>query len=185
MTIVFSILRNIALAFLLWFSQVLPPPAGAINPLAPLPAFDVFVVDQQSVCVPFLRLLTGTPVVFYCHFPDKLLSGGWQITFGDEVNLSRNAGGLLKKAYRWPIDTLEEWTTGEFLWTYRKLTTGQADVILANSKFTSRVYSAAFSSLRKRQPSVVYPCIDVDAYQGSSVRKGKAKAEDGVDLVVS
>ncbi|EJT49211.1 glycolipid mannosyltransferase [Trichosporon asahii var. asahii CBS 2479] len=171
MTIVFSILRNIALTFLLWFSQVLPPPAGALNPLAPLPAFDVFVVDQQSVCVPFLRLLTGTPVVFYCHFPDKLLSGGWQITFGDEVNLSRNSGGLLKKAYRWPIDTLEEWTT--------------ADVILANSKFTSRVYSAAFSSLRKRQPSVVYPCIDVDAYQGSSVRKGKAKAEDGVDLVVS
>lgn len=115
MTIVFSILRNIALTFLLWFSQVLPPPATAINPLAPLPKFDVFVVDQQSVCVPFLRLLTGTPVVFYCHFPDKLLSGGWQITAGDEVNLSRNSGGLLKKAYRWPIDTLEEWTTGELL----------------------------------------------------------------------
>lgn len=122
MTIVFSILRNIALTFLLWFSQVLPPPAGALNPLAPLPAFDVFVVDQQSVCVPFLRLLTGTPVVFYCHFPDKLLSGGWQITFGDEVNLSRNSGGVLKKAYRWPIDTLEEWTTGELLWTCRELT---------------------------------------------------------------
>lgn len=58
-------------------------------------------------------------------------------------------------------------------------------MILANSKFTSKVYSAAFSSLAKRQPSVVYPCIDINAYQGSSVRKGKAKAKDGVDLVVS
>lgn len=115
MTIVFSILRNIALSILLWFSQVLPPPAGAINPLAPLAAFDVFVVDQQSVCVPFLRALTGTPVVFYCHFPDKLLSGGWEITAGDEINLSKNSGSLLKKIYRWPIDTLEEWTTGESL----------------------------------------------------------------------
>lgn len=121
MTIVFSILRNIALTFLLWFSQVLPPPATAINPLAPLPRFDVFIVDQQSVCVPFLRTLTGTPVVFYCHFPDKLLSGGWQITAGDEMNLSRNSGGLLKKIYRWPIDTLEEWTTGELLHEHRQI----------------------------------------------------------------
>jgi len=33
----------------------------------------------------------------------------------------------------------------------------------------------------------VYPCIDVDAYQGNSVRKGKGKAKDGsgVDLVIS
>lgn len=47
------------------------------------------------------------------------------------------------------------------------------------------MYSAAFPSLAKRNPSVVYPCIDIDAYQGSTARKGKSKAEDGVDLVVS
>lgn len=121
MTIVFSILRSILLTFLLWFSQVLPGPASRINPLSPLTKFDVFVVDQQSVCVPFVRLLLGTPVVFYCHFPDKLLSGGWEI--GSEsatghVDLSRqvkgaNRAGLLKRVYRWPIDRLEEYTTGE------------------------------------------------------------------------
>jgi alpha-1,3/alpha-1,6-mannosyltransferase len=60
-------------------------------------------------------------------------------------------------------------------------------VILANSKFSSRVYAAAFPSLAKRPPRVVYPCIDIDAYQGSSVLKGKGKTTpgDGVDLVAS
>jgi len=118
MTIIFSILRNLLLSVLLWFSQVIPPPAGLINPLAPLPAFDVFFVDQQSVSVPLLRLLTGTPVVFYCHFPDKLLSGGWDISeaSGGSVDLKHGGVqkvGLLKKVYRWPIDKLEEVTTGE------------------------------------------------------------------------
>lgn len=121
MTIIFSILRNLLLTVLLWFSQVIPPPAGLINPLAPLGAFDVFSVDQQSVSVPLLRLLTGTPVVFYCHFPDKLLSGGWDISEASEgaVDLKHGGGaqkvGLLKKIYRWPIDKLEEVTTGEAL----------------------------------------------------------------------
>lgn len=122
MTIIFSILRSILLSFLLFFSQTIPSPAGFINPLAPLGKFDVFFVDQQSVCVPFLRVLTGTPVVFYCHFPDKLLSGGWEISAGSgggEVDLSRQGQGagrpsLLKRVYRWPIDRLEEFTTGLF-----------------------------------------------------------------------
>lgn len=115
MTIVFSILRSIALSFLVFFSQVLPGPVGILNPLAPLEKFDVFIVDQQSVCVPFLRALTGTPVVFYCHFPDKLLSGGWVIDSSSSpgnVSLSRQNAPLLKRLYRWPIDRLEEWTTG-------------------------------------------------------------------------
>jgi alpha-1,3/alpha-1,6-mannosyltransferase len=122
MTIVFSILRNLLLTVLLWFSQVIPPPVGLLNPLAPLPKFDVFFVDQQSVSVPLLRLLTGTPVVFYCHFPDKLLSGGWDISDSSNglVDLKHGAGkqqvGLLKRVYRWPIDKLEEVTTGEAVW---------------------------------------------------------------------
>jgi hypothetical protein len=82
-----------------------------MNPLHGLEHFDVYIVDQQSVCVPLLRLLTGTRVVFYCHFPDKLLSGGW--VFGED-KVERTKGGLLKTIYRWPIDKLEEWTTGTF-----------------------------------------------------------------------
>lgn len=109
LTIVFSILRSILLALLLSFSFLLPGPASPLNPLHGIEPFDVFVVDQQSVCVPILRLLTGTRVVFYCHFPDKLLSGGW--VFGAD-KVERTQGSLLKRAYRWPIDKLEEWTTG-------------------------------------------------------------------------
>ena len=81
-----------------------------MNPLHGIEPFDVFIVDQQSVCVPLLRFLTGTRVVFYCHFPDKLLSGGW--VFGAD-KVERTQGSLLKRAYRWPIDKLEEWTTGQ------------------------------------------------------------------------
>jgi alpha-1,3/alpha-1,6-mannosyltransferase len=123
MTIIFSILRNLLLTVLLWLSQVLPPPAGVLNPLAPLGKFDVFFVDQQSVSVPLLRLLTGTPVVFYCHFPDKLLSGGWDISEAPggasgqqgavEIRRQGKGASLLKRMYRWPIDKLEEVTTGE------------------------------------------------------------------------
>ena len=111
LTIIFSILRSLLLTLLLCNSLLFPEPSSPVNPLTPLEPFDVFIVDQQSVCVPFLRLVTGTRVVFYCHFPDKLLSAGWKVSNdGKEV---RREGGLLRRAYRWPIDKLEEWTTGK------------------------------------------------------------------------
>jgi alpha-1,3/alpha-1,6-mannosyltransferase len=110
LTIVFSILRSLLLTILLSFSLLLPGPAAPWNPLSPLEAFDVFVVDQQSVCVPLLRLLSGSRVVFYCHFPDKLLSQGWEI--GPEGKSVKSRSGFVRKVYRWPIDKLEEFTTG-------------------------------------------------------------------------
>lgn len=58
---------------------------------------DVFFVDQVSVCVPFLRAM-GKPVLFYGHFPDKLLSIA--------------TGSRAKAAYRAPLDWVEEVTTG-------------------------------------------------------------------------
>lgn len=59
---------------------------------------------------------------------------------------------------------------------------GQADIILSNSLFTSKVYSKAFPSLAKRQPKVVYPCIDVNLYQAS---KGQKQNGGGVELIQS
>jgi alpha-1,3/alpha-1,6-mannosyltransferase len=42
--------------------------------------------------------------------------------------------------------------------------TGQADIILANSQFTARVFKTYFSSIR--QPlHVVYPGINIAAYE--------------------
>ncbi|WWD07777.1 hypothetical protein V865_005881 [Kwoniella europaea PYCC6329] len=170
LTIVFSILRSLLLSILLILSIHWPEPAVFFNPLAPLKPFNVFIVDQQSVSIPLIRLMTGTRVVFYCHFPDKLLSGGWEINIDEnEKRVERKKTGLLKRLYRWPIDKLEEFTTG------------QSDIILSNSNFTSQVYSKVFPSLAKRPPRVVYPCIDVDNYQSSTQKKGKGKGKEKVD----
>lgn len=192
LTIVFSILRSLLLTLLIITSTWLPEPAGFFNPLSKLAPFDVFFVDQQSVCVPFLRFFLGVRVVFYCHFPDKLLSGGWEIDVDSKGHgdVKRGQTGLLKRLYRWPVDKLEEWTTGGYnvaitVTPKRTLTgKGQSDVILSNSIFSSRVYARAFPSLAGRPPKVVYPCIDTSLYQSSS-RKGKSRADPGVSLIES
>ncbi|KAK8846831.1 hypothetical protein IAR55_005919 [Kwoniella newhampshirensis] len=183
LTIVFSILRSLTLAFLLIFSLLLPGPPTPMNPLSPIEPFDIFFIDQQSVAIPLLRFMSGTRVVFYCHFPDKLLSGGWEINVdakGQEgmSTVERKTGtgsvSVAKRLYRWPIDKLEE------------VTTGQSDVVLSNSKFTSRVYARAFPSLAQRSPRVVYPCVDIKAYQPSERKgKGEAKVDDAVKQISS
>ncbi len=61
--------------------------------------YDVVIVDQVSIPVPLLRL-AGTKVLFYCHYPDMLL-----------CTERRSA---LKRAYRMPLDWLEQWSTGTF-----------------------------------------------------------------------
>ncbi|KAH8100331.1 alpha-1,3-mannosyltransferase ALG2 [Cristinia sonorae] len=120
-----------------------------LSPSAPI--YDVYFVDQLSTCVPLLRVLGGTRVVFYCHFPDKLLAGGAYV----EGKIQRS-GGLLKRLYRLPMDLLEE------------ITTAQADVILANSKFTARVFKTHFTSIRVT-PRVVYPGINLAAYEATAI----------------
>lgn len=93
-----------------------------------------FFVDQLSAGIPLLRILQShVRVIFYCHFPDKLLA---------------KKGGLLKTLYRWPFDWLESWSTG------------CSDTIVVNSKFTKSVFAQAFPSLKERKPGVVYPCVD-------------------------
>ncbi|KZT74049.1 glycosyltransferase family 4 protein [Daedalea quercina L-15889] len=114
------------------------------------PKYDVYFVDQLSTCVPLLRALGHTRVVFYCHFPDKLLADGAYVE-----GQARRKGSLLKRVYRLPMDWLEEFTTR------------QADVILANSKFTARVFKMHFASIRST-PKVVYPGINLSAYEATS-----------------
>ena len=57
--------------------------------------YDVLFVDQISASIPLLRL-TGAKILFYCHFPDKLLT---------------HRTTWIKTLYRWPADVLEEFTT--------------------------------------------------------------------------
>jgi alpha-1,3/alpha-1,6-mannosyltransferase len=77
-----------------------------------------FFVDQLSAGIPLLRLLQPhARVIFYCHFPDKLLA---------------KKGGWLKALYRAPFDWLESWSTG------------CSDTIVVNSNFTKSVFGEAF-----------------------------------------
>lgn len=96
----------------------------------------VFFVDQLSAGIPLLRKLHGNHVIFYCHFPDKLLA---------------KKGGIIKSLYRAPFNWLESWSTG------------CSDTIVVNSNFTKTIFAAAFPSLSYRKPGVVYPCVDTQA----------------------
>ncbi|KAG7562058.1 hypothetical protein FFLO_02530 [Filobasidium floriforme] len=162
--IVCASLRQIHLSLLLLASIYLPFRIPFISPLSPMESFDIFIVDQLSVCVPILRWFGQTRVVFYCHFPDKLLAGGREVEVDNvgrsdmnpreaKKKESKKAPGLLKRLYRLPFDKMEEATTGE------------SDIVLANSSFTARVYDRAFPTL-KQKPRVVYPCIKVEQYVG-------------------
>lgn len=98
--------------------------------------YDIIICDQISASIPILKL-TRAKVLFYCHFPDQLLT---------------DRKSCLKKAYRWPIDKLEE------------ITTGMAHRVLVNSKFTSQKFHSTFKSLSKVCPVVLYPSLNFSAF---------------------
>ncbi|KAJ7395066.1 Alpha-1,3/1,6-mannosyltransferase ALG2 [Pitangus sulphuratus] len=100
---------------------------------------DAFVCDQVSACIPILRLArTRKKVLFYCHFPDQLLT---------------KRESFLKRLYRWPLDWLEEYTTG------------MADCIVVNSKFTASVFKDTFKSLSHINPDVLYPSLNISSFE--------------------
>lgn len=117
--------------------------------------FDVLVVDQLSTTIPLFRWFGQNRVVFYCHFPDLLLSPGSAATISCAVDPRGprpfSFASELRALYRAPVNAIEQATTGE------------ADKVLVNSKFTSEVFQRTFAELR-RIPRVVYPAVDVDAY---------------------
>ncbi|XP_009996590.1 PREDICTED: alpha-1,3/1,6-mannosyltransferase ALG2 [Chaetura pelagica] len=100
---------------------------------------DAFVCDQVSACIPVLRLArVRKKVLFYCHFPDQLLT---------------KRESLLKRLYRLPLDWLEEYTTG------------MADCIVVNSKFTASVFKDTFKSLSHINPGVLYPSLNISSFE--------------------
>ncbi|XP_023444564.2 alpha-1,3/1,6-mannosyltransferase ALG2 [Dasypus novemcinctus] len=100
--------------------------------------FDVVVCDQVSACIPVFRLARRRKkILFYCHFPDLLLT---------------RRDSLLKRLYRAPIDWVEEHTTG------------MADCIVVNSRFTAGVFKDTFKSLSYIDPDVLYPSLNVASF---------------------
>ncbi|TPX39281.1 argininosuccinate lyase [Synchytrium endobioticum] len=111
----------------------------AIMMITTQPAYDLMIVDQLSVSIPIFRL-SNAKILFYCHFPDKLLTA---------------RESILKKLYRIPVDYAEE------------LTTKMADEIVVNSAFTSTIFESSFRRIRKR-PQVLHPGLQISAYIGQN-----------------
>ena len=88
--------------------------------------------------LPLLRLF-GYKTIFYCHYPDKLLSG---------------KRGFLKKIYRFFIDLVEE------------ISLLFAQKIYVNSLYTQEVFNENFRILKKLniQTTILYPSIDLSKF---------------------
>ncbi len=120
--------------------------SGELNALDP----DAFFIDQLSACTPLLRYFRrNTRILFYCHFPDKLLA---------------KRKSWVKRLYRVPFDSWESWTTG------------LSDSIVVNSNFTKAVFGDAFPELRSRSPAVVHPCVDTKEVE---ITNGTQPAKNG------
>ncbi len=108
---------------------------------------DVVVVDVLPTSLPILLTwMSSAGILFYCHFPDKLL-------------LRNNRGGILKKMYRRILDAVEESTMG------------LSDTLVVNSRFTLGAVEEHFPVLsRKRKEEtrsqrlepieVLHPALD-------------------------
>ncbi|XP_004976635.1 alpha-1,3/1,6-mannosyltransferase ALG2 [Setaria italica] len=129
-------------------------------------SFDVILVDQVSVVIPLLKLKASSKIVFYCHFPDLLLA---QHTT------------MLRRLYRKPIDMIEEYTTG------------MADLILVNSKFTAATFARTFRAVHARgiEPGVLYPAVSVEqfhephAYKLNFLSINRFERKKNLDLAIS
>ena len=93
--------------------------------------WDAIVTDLVAHVVPLLRRRSSARLVYYCHFPDRLL-------------VPARRGLAL---YRAAIDGLEE----------RGL--AAADRVLVNSRFTARRLAEAYPRLGTLVPEVVHPGV--------------------------
>ena len=98
--------------------------------------YDVIIVDQVSIAIFILRMFCSSKILFYCHFPDLLLA---------------SPKSALHKAYRAPLNALEE------------ISTGLADRILVNSGYTQSIFKDTFRKLDRRGvvPEVLYPAVSI------------------------
>jgi alpha-1,3/alpha-1,6-mannosyltransferase len=112
--------------------------ATAARAMARGPRPDLVFCDVVSHVVPLVKRLTQRPVLFYCHFPDLLLT----------PEGSRNS--LAYRLYRRPLDRNEV----EGL--------RAADKVIVNSGFTAAKVAEAFPGLG-RTLTVVHPGVAIDA----------------------
>lgn len=104
--------------------------------IVPVERPDILICDQIPIGIPFIKIFK-LKVIFYCHFPDLLLS---------------QPGGSLKKFYRKPIDWIEEKSMS------------YADRIFVNSQFTAGVFKSIFQNMLVN-PAILYPSISTKQFE--------------------
>lgn len=125
----------------MWLTIIVPADDAVNDP-------HVVIIDQVSAPIPVMqgmnRLLhflgstkRNPKLLFYCHFPDRLLTP---------------RRSFLKKLYRFPIDWIEEFSTG------------CSDCILVNSRFTQTVFRSTFTSLSHTPLQILYPSVRFDSF---------------------
>ncbi|KAG1674119.1 hypothetical protein FOA52_015748 [Chlamydomonas sp. UWO 241] len=124
------ILAALVIVWRSWFYRATCIEAGC------QPFYDVVIADQVSAVVPFIRFLTHSKMLFYCHFPDLLLS--------------TKRESLVKRLYRVPLDTIEQ------------ATTGMSHLVLVNSAFTKAIFKSTFTRLADVgiEPGVLSPAVE-------------------------
>lgn len=121
-------------------------------------SFDVIFCDLISLGIPILKFAHNSPkILFYCHFPDQLLT---------------RPGGILKTIYRMPLNYLEEKTTGA------------ADGVLVNSKFTSRIFTETFKTLNVT-PDVLYPSLVTKSFDKTPIDESIDDISDNAIVLLS
>lgn len=95
---------------------------------------EIVFCDLVSHHIPVLKFISQVRVIYYCHFPDKLLT---------------NRSTTLRKLYRLPIDAIEGWGIS------------LADIICVNSQFTSKIAQKTFPRLSTKKFVVLNPCVEI------------------------
>uniref|UniRef100_A0A914HMN3 Alpha-1,3/1,6-mannosyltransferase ALG2 n=1 Tax=Globodera rostochiensis TaxID=31243 RepID=A0A914HMN3_GLORO len=119
---------------------------------------DVIVSDLISAPLPILRLLTKCGLLFYCHFPDQLLT---------------KRDSFWKSVYRTLIDRVEAWSMG---W---------ADKVLVNSHFTEGVVRDTFPSLSNWPLTVLYPPLNCDSINSQCRKMEQSLVKNAEELSIA
>ena len=111
---------------------------------------DVIILDVLPTPIPFIKWINPCcKVLFYCHFPDKLLIRGNNKKSSSSDNSIKN---VIRYLYRYIFDFIEEYTMSF------------ADLLVVNSIFTKDTVCKNFMSLSSRNMKVLYPSIDMSKF---------------------
>jgi alpha-1,3/alpha-1,6-mannosyltransferase len=152
------------------------------------PDADVFVIDVLPTGVPYLVEYCNVKagVLFYCHFPDKLLT---RDTVNGEVASDDGKGGKtsrlincltrLRQMYRWVIDGIEEWSMSycDLIVVNSNFTRGEVRRVFPSLFHSSDFDSAANSDRNGERVKVLYPSIETSLAKQRKISSGMTSNE--------